>query len=281
MNKWVCGLLASSLLVFPICGACASLEDMARPMHEMKAESWAEVISCDTSLVSLINTKNIHFDKEQNRLYFWQKNVHREILNNPKITRGGNIQKVVVDLDKMVVGYEYSDSWDTKTDRISYSFVKKEKDIEFEPILPGTYQEGYINKALEVAKLPQIPTPHTYEYIGEGAWPAGSELPRGVKNRIVEMYLCTNWYIKDCREYTWRFYITEIYNDELVNGQTERYEWCTIPVYVNFKAHTISFKNLDDIHKTYEAGLPHAVYEDIFKVLKAKNDMPNEGKSGL
>ena len=195
MNKWVCGLLASSLLVFPICGACASLEDMARPMHEMKAESWAEVISCDTSLVSLINTKNIHFDKEQNRLYFWQKNVHREILNNPKITRGGNIQKVVVDLDKMVVGYEYSDSWDTKTDRISYSFVKKEKDIEFEPILPGTYQEGYINKALEVAKLPQIPTPHTYEYIGEGAWPAGSELPRGVKNRIVEMYLCTNWYI--------------------------------------------------------------------------------------
>lgn len=95
------------------------------------------------------------------------------------------------------------------------------------------------------------------------------------------MYLCTNWYIKDCRKYTWRFYITEIYNDELVNGQTELYAWCTIPVYVNFKAHTISFKNLDDIHKTYEAGLPHAVYENICKVLKAKNDMPNEGQSGL
>lgn len=271
MKKLMCSLLASFCLAFPLYGSCASLEEIAKPMHESKSDDW-EVAFDYHGLTSLVNKKNIQYDKEQNRLSFWKKDVYKEESDKKY---NGNVYKFVVDLSKMDIGLEYIDNWDIKKNRISYVSIKSGDKLKFEPLLPGSYSESYVIKALEIAKLPKkIPTPHSYKYIGEGKWPADSSLPRGVKNRTIETYLCTDWYVKDYKKDTWRFYITTVYDDELDNGKTDRYIWESVPVYVNFTAHTIAFREIDKTHKAYEAGYSKAAYNEICELLKSKNDMP-------
>ena len=272
MKKWVCAVLTSlCLTTIPMYGNGASLEEIAKPLHKTEMENWQ--VAIEHSLISMIYTKDIDYNKAQNRLSFWEKDVYKEEKNEKY---SGNVYRMVADLNKMDAGFIYSDSWSTKKNKVSYVSDKSDKEPKLNPILPGSYMESYVNKALEIAKLPEIPTPHTYEYIGLGTWPTGSALPNKVKNRTVKMYLCTDSYIKNYKKDTWRFYIMEVYYDKLENGKTDKYIWGAMPVYVNFKAHTIAFKQIDNTYKNYEPGLPKVIYREICNLLKSKNDMPNE-----
>lgn len=274
MNKWVCGVLVSVCLSFPLCGSGASLEEMARPMHETSSKHW---VSADWRTSScLVNTKYIHYDKATKRLSFWTKSMNREERTNPQIKRAGSVSKVIVDIKTMSYAFEYSDGWDIKEDRVLEPTTTSVNKLSFDPILPDDcFMENPINMALELAKLPTIPKPHSYKLVATKKCPS-EELPDRVKSRAISMYLCTDFYVKDISEDIWRFYIKLEYYNKLTNGKSNQYVYGTQPVYVNFKKGTIQFEYPDNTYKINESGYPKDVYDGICELIKSKNDTPEE-----
>lgn len=277
MNKWICCLLASACLIFPIYGSCASLEDIARPMHEVSSKHWIPADPLNATY--FVNTKHIQYDNVTKRLSFWTKEIYKEERTNPKIKRCGSVYKVIVDIPTMSYAYEYSDSWNVKEDRILDSKITPANQLNFEPILPDDYllMEDQINIAFELAGLPSIPKPHSYKLAAIKYCPT-EELPDRVKSQTISMYLCTDFYVKDVSKGIWRFYIKKEYHNEFKNGKSNQYVYGTQPVYVNFKEETIRFMYPDDIHKINELGYPKDIYDGICELLKSKNDMPNAQK---
>ena len=274
MKKWVCSVLASFCLALPLYGYSASLEEIARPMHEVSSKHW--VPANPQYSTYFVNTKLIHYDKATKRLSFWSKEINKEELTNPQIKRCGAISKVIVDMPTVSYAYEYSDGWSVKEDKILAPSTTPIDKLRFEPILPDDYlMEDQVNMVFELAGLPGIHKPHSYTLVAQKECPI-EELPDRVKSRVISMYLCNDFYVKDVSPDTWRFYIKVEYLNEFKNGKRNQYVWGTSPVYVNFKEGSIQFEYPDGTHKVSEPGYSKDVYDGICNLLKSKSDMPSE-----